>query len=208
MSKLKNTVKVPLSGENQVDEFVYLATSMGYKCDPFPADWSKDEIRWVVIWAGLGEYSLYLVEPLLGGVEIMTLDELKAFCGIEGLEDKDNGSEELKTPSEAVSVDEVSYLTAGWGDTEYAIYNLMNDIRDKVIQKNIDYCDSLQNPETPLFSVDRLTGIMGRINDKLNRLRQVGLNDTTEDTVEDLIGYFVHLLIANEKQSIDNDKKN
>jgi len=127
-----------------------------------------------------------------------------------------------------LTIREVSYLTAGWGDTEYAIYNLMNDIRDKVIQKNIDYCDSLQNPETPLFSVDRLTGIMGRINDKLNRLRQVGLNDTTEDTVEDLIGYFVHLLlahkkqskadngceqsdhllIANEKQSIDNDKNN
>jgi hypothetical protein len=207
MSKLKNTVKVPLSGENQVDEFVYLATSMGYKCDPFLVNGSKDEIRWGLLW-GLGDYSLYSNPILLEETKIMTLDELRAFCGIAGLEDKDNGSEELKTPSEAVSVDEVSYLTAGWGDTEYAIYNLMNDIRDKVIQKNIDYCDSLQNPETPLFSVDRLTGIMGRINDKLNRLRQVGLNDTTEDTVEDLIGYFVHLLIANEKQSIDNDKKN
>jgi hypothetical protein len=45
--------------------------------------------------------------------------------------------------------------------------------------------------------MDPATGIKARINDKLNRIKQVGLNDKTEDTVDDLIGYLVHLQIAN-----------
>jgi len=69
-------------------------------------------------------------------------------------------------------------------------------LKGLLLKKNKDYNNSLHG--TPiLFDMDTVTGIKARINDKLNRIRQVGLNDKTEDTVDDLIGYLIHLQIAN-----------
>lgn len=69
-------------------------------------------------------------------------------------------------------------------------------IKELLVKKNTDYNNSLHS-QPILFDMDPATGIKARINDKLNRIRQVGLNDKTEDTVDDLIGYLVHLQIAN-----------
>ena len=69
-------------------------------------------------------------------------------------------------------------------------------IKEMLVKKNNDYNNSLHS-EPPLFNMDSATGIKARINDKLNRIKAVGLNDKTEDTVDDLIGYFIHLQIAN-----------
>ncbi len=57
------------------------------------------------------------------------------------------------------------------------------------------YNNSLHT-EPPLFPIDSITGIQARVNDKLNRIKQVGLTDETEDSVLDLIGYLIHLRIA------------
>jgi hypothetical protein len=65
-----------------------------------------------------------------------------------------------------------------------------------VLQKNIDYNNSLQNPQRIFARGSEIDGIMGRIDDKLNRIKAAGLNDNTIDTVDDLIGYLVHLRIA------------
>ena len=73
-------------------------------------------------------------------------------------------------------------------------------IKELLVQKNTDYNNSLHSPPL-LFDMDPATGIKARINDKRNRIRQVGLNDKTEDTVDDLIGYLVHLQIANKLNS-------
>ena len=42
---------------------------------------------------------------------------------------------------------------------------------------------------------NKLEGLLGRLDDKLNRIKTVGINDKTEDTVDDLIGYLIHLNI-------------
>jgi hypothetical protein len=68
-------------------------------------------------------------------------------------------------------------------------------IKLQVVKKNIDYGNSLQNP-TSIFCKTPIIGIMGRIDDKLNRIKVMGINDKTEDTISDLIGYLVHLKIA------------
>jgi hypothetical protein len=44
--------------------------------------------------------------------------------------------------------------------------------------------------------MDAETGIKARINDKLNRIKTTGLSSNTEDTLDDLIGYLIHLNIA------------
>lgn len=72
-------------------------------------------------------------------------------------------------------------------------------LTDFLIKKNNDYGDSLQNPIS-IFQQNKIDGILGRIDDKLNRIKTVGLNDKTEDTIEDLIGYLIHLkLMINEE---------
>ena len=78
--------------------------------------------------------------------------------------------------------------------TNEKIIKELETIQKELIQKNIDYGDSLQNP-LGVFQQNKLQGILGRIDDKLNRIKTVGLNDKTEDTIGDLIGYLIHLKI-------------
>ena len=68
-------------------------------------------------------------------------------------------------------------------------------LESMLLIKNAAYNNSLHS-EPPLFPIDKITGIQARINDKLNRIKQVGLTDETEDSVLYLIGYLVHLRIA------------
>jgi len=76
-------------------------------------------------------------------------------------------------------------------------------LKTLLLKKNRDYNDSL-HIQPILFDMDAATGIKARINDKLNRIKQVGLNDKTEDTVDDLIGYLIHLQIANKLNNKQN----
>lgn len=71
-----------------------------------------------------------------------------------------------------------------------------------LIEKNTLYGDSLQNP-IQIFQQNKVNGILGRIDDKLNRIKTVGLSTDTEDTLDDLIGYLIHLKIM-----IDKNKDN
>ena len=44
--------------------------------------------------------------------------------------------------------------------------------------------------------LDNAAAICARIDDKLSRIANSGLNDATEDTLDDLIGYLILLKIA------------
>lgn len=87
-------------------------------------------------------------------------------------------------------------------ETNDKISEEFDRIKKIVIQKNIDYGNSLHQPIN-VFQKDKLQGILGRLDDKLNRIKTVGINDNTEDTIDDLIGYLTHLNII-----IKNDIKN
>ena len=83
-------------------------------------------------------------------------------------------------------------------NTNENIRAYMAFLTDFLIEKNDDYGDSLQNP-IGVFQKNKIDGILGRLDDKLNRIKSVGINDKTEDTIDDLIGYLVHLkLMLNE----------
>jgi len=83
-------------------------------------------------------------------------------------------------------------------NTNENIKAYMAFLTDFLIEKNNDYGDSLQNP-IGVFQKNKIDGILGRLDDKLNRIKSVGINDKTEDTIDDLIGYLVHLkLMLNE----------
>ena len=78
--------------------------------------------------------------------------------------------------------------------TNEEIKAYMAFLTDFLVDKNNSYGDSLQNP-IGVFQKNKIDGILGRLDDKLNRIKTVGINDKTEDTIDDLIGYLVHLKI-------------
>ena len=81
-----------------------------------------------------------------------------------------------------------------------------NRVRDLLLEKNDAYGDSALSPLNIFSSAKAEYGIRQRIDDKLKRIKNAGLNDNTEDTLLDLAGYLILLIIArDEGDNIPND---
>jgi len=77
----------------------------------------------------------------------------------------------------------------------------IEEIRDLLITKNNAYGNSALEPINVFSKGSAVDSLCARIDDKLARIKNSGLNDVTEDTLLDLSGYMVLLIIAkrNEK---------
>ena len=71
-----------------------------------------------------------------------------------------------------------------------AISDYLDEFKKELIQKNLDYNNSLYKPN--IFGQDPMEGIKARISDKINRVISKGLDDKTEDSMQDMFGYHVH----------------
>lgn len=89
-------------------------------------------------------------------------------------------------------------------ETNKRIVEEMDRIKNILLEKNTIYGNSLHNP-IGVFQKNKMEGLLGRIDDKLNRIKTVGLNNDTEDSLDDLIGYQIHLLIMT--KDLKNDIK-
>lgn len=83
-------------------------------------------------------------------------------------------------------------------------------VTNLLLEKNAAYGDSALNPANIFAKGSAVENLCCRIDDKLMRIKNRGIDDKTEDTLLDLIGYFILLKIAieNEQQHIqptDND---
>ena len=67
-----------------------------------------------------------------------------------------------------------------------------------LLSKNKAYGDSALEPDNIFSKLDNAQAICARIDDKLSRIKNNGLDDATEDTLDDLIGYLILLKIARE----------
>ena len=85
--------------------------------------------------------------------------------------------------------------------TQNSIKWTCNEIRDLLISKNKDYGDSALHPDNIFSKLDSAQAICARIDDKLSRIKNVGLDDKTEDTLDDLIGYLVLLKVARSNEA-------
>ena len=87
--------------------------------------------------------------------------------------------------------------------TSYAIKQKGQQVINLLLSKNEDYGDSATEGEA-IFATDKnkdsMTakefGLCCRIDDKLHRIKNSGVTDNTEDSIWDLAGYFILLLIA------------
>jgi hypothetical protein len=78
----------------------------------------------------------------------------------------------------------------------------VKEISDLLKSKNKAYGNSALEPAKIFSKLSACESLASRIDDKLMRIKNKGIYDATEDTVHDLVGYLLLLLMA-----IDNEKK-
>ena len=76
------------------------------------------------------------------------------------------------------------------------IISVTDEVRDMLIQKNEAYGNSALKPITVFSKGNSAESLCARIDDKLARIQNVGITDETEDTLFDLAGYLILLIIA------------
>ena len=86
-------------------------------------------------------------------------------------------------------------------DSQQKISRVCDEIKNLLLTKNLAYGDSALDPVRFLSRSSPVEQILVRIDDKLNRIKQGStLLGDDEDVVMDLIGYFVLLKIALDKE--------
>jgi len=73
-------------------------------------------------------------------------------------------------------------------------------IETLLLEKNKAYGDSALIPANIFSRLTSIEAIKIRIDDKLKRIENKGINDETEDTVLDLAGYLILLMIAKDNE--------
>ena len=85
----------------------------------------------------------------------------------------------------------------------------IKNIADLLKFKNKAYGNSALEPANIFSQANAIDSLSARIDDKLMRIKNKGIYDATEDTVKDLIGYLLLLLMAIEEREseIKNESK-
>jgi len=83
-------------------------------------------------------------------------------------------------------------------NTQIEIEKTCEEIKQLLLEKNRKYGDSALNPVRIFAKSDATEQLKVRIDDKLNRLKNLQ-EDETEDTITDLIGYLILLKIKYKK---------
>jgi len=86
-------------------------------------------------------------------------------------------------------------------NTKDKLIKKCDELKDLLLEKNDAYGDSALNPVGIFSFLKASEAIRIRLDDKLKRIQNVGINDKTEDTLMDCAGYMVLLMIANENES-------
>lgn len=73
---------------------------------------------------------------------------------------------------------------------------ITKDITDLLKNKNEAYGNSALEPANIFSKTNATDSLCARIDDKLMRIKNKGINDETEDTVDDLIGYLLLLKMS------------
>ena len=89
--------------------------------------------------------------------------------------------------------------------TQQELAHVCDRVKELLLQKNLKYGDSALNPVRVMSQSSPVEQILVRIDDKLNRIKKgAGLLASDEDVVLDLIGYFVLLKVALDRDASSN----
>lgn len=90
--------------------------------------------------------------------------------------------------------------------TEELIKEVGREVVMLLLEKNKAYGDTANQPPQIFSKLSPIEAILARIDDKLSRIKQVGVNDKTEDTILDLIGYLMLYRVQLEKLKLKSKK--
>ena len=76
------------------------------------------------------------------------------------------------------------------------IQSEMQKVTELLIKKNNSYGNSATEPANIFSKGDAVDSISARIDDKIMRIANKGINENTIDTVDDLIGYLLLLKMS------------
>mgnify|MGYP003128766634 FL=1 len=76
-----------------------------------------------------------------------------------------------------------------------------DEVKSLLIDKNEAYGDSAIIPSNIFSKLSATEALKARIDDKLNRIQNKGIYDNTEDTLMDLAGYLILLMVAKDNES-------
>jgi len=82
---------------------------------------------------------------------------------------------------------------------DWHLDKVSKQITDLLKSKNKAYGNTALNPSNVFSKLDASEAICARLDDKLARIKNKGINDKTEDTVDDIIGYLLLLKMSMEK---------
>ena len=85
-------------------------------------------------------------------------------------------------------------------DFSWHLDKVTEQITTLLKEKNTDYGDSALNPLNIFSKLNAVESLCCRLDDKIARISNKGINDQTEDTVDDLIGYLLLLKMAMERK--------
>ncbi len=105
--------------------------------------------------------------------------------------------QQLLDEEEAYRIDEIFDEESG---SEFQIKEVTNQLQELLIKKNRAYGNSALEPLNIFSQQNAVDSLCARLDDKLSRIKNKGLNDKTEDTLFDLAGYLILLIIAKNEQ--------
>tara|TARA_R110000751_G_scaffold144582_5_gene248180 strand:- start:346 stop:795 length:450 start_codon:yes stop_codon:yes gene_type:complete len=82
---------------------------------------------------------------------------------------------------------------------EWHLDKVVEKIVKLLKEKNSAYGDTALNPVGIFSKLDSAEAICARLDDKLSRIKNRGINDKTEDTIDDVIGYLLLLKMSMER---------
>lgn len=107
--------------------------------------------------------------------------------------------EDMINPKMLLSKDEIMKKEK----VEYKFNWHLDKVSDKIVkllkEKNSAYGNTALNPPNIFSKLDSTEAICARLDDKLSRIKNRGINDKTEDTVDDIIGYLFLLKMSMKK---------
>jgi hypothetical protein len=110
-----------------------------------------------------------------------------------------DNKEDMINPKMLLSKDEIMKKEK----VEYKFNWHLDKVSDKIVkllkEKNSAYGNTALNPPNIFSKLDSTEAICARLDDKLSRIKNRGINDKTEDTVDDIIGYLFLLKMSMEK---------
>lgn len=102
-------------------------------------------------------------------------------------------------PKMFLTKEEIEFMKKTKYNFNWQLDKTVEQIVKLLKEKNQAYGDTALNPSNIFSKLDSTEAICARLDDKLARIKNKGINDKTEDTIDDIIGYLLLLKMSMEK---------